>query len=138
MNKLLAFTVPIGLLLVACGPHQPIPKDCVVVTIERDKCPSPPGGIMINRNGHAVTPINYCLPQGEVIIQFTVKPPNGPLGSVTTKPKIEDDPAHDWLNGTNDPDANSFALDATGAPPGEYDYYVYFADGYCIDPRITI
>jgi len=133
MNKLLAFTVPIGLLLVACGPHEPIPQDCVVVE-PPGMCANAPR-ITINHNTHVVAPPNYCADPGEDI-EVRVVPANGDVGTVTTKPK-SDDPDHAWLNGTNDPGANGFILHATDVP-GSYDYYVIFADDYCIDPRITI
>jgi len=131
MNKLLALTVPIGLLLVACGPHQPIPQDCVAV--------DPPGmcsnaqAITINYNSHVVAPPNYCADPNEDI-EVRVVPRNGGVGTVTTEPK----PGHPgWLAGTNDPDRNGFVLHATDEE-GEHDYNVIFSDGCIIDPKITI
>jgi hypothetical protein len=133
MNKLLAFTVPIGLLLVACGPQQPMPKNCVAVD-PPGMCANAPG-ITINYRTHVVAPPNYCADPGEDIeVSVVPVPRNGDVGTVTTEPKR----GHPrWLAGTNDPDPNGFVLEATD-DEGDYYYNVIFSDGCIIDPKITI
>jgi hypothetical protein len=134
MNKKLFFTVPISLILVACGGQNgPVPKDCVVVDIP-GQCANAPA-ITINREAHTARPPNYCAKPGEDI-KVRVTSANGPVGTVVTKPKI-DIPKNAWLNGTNDPDPNGFVLTAS-ATKDKYYYKVEFKDGYCIDPRISV
>jgi hypothetical protein len=44
-----------------------------------------------------------------------------------------------WLIGKNDPDSGGFELKIPeDAADGDYDYMILFADGSCIDPRITL
>ncbi len=135
MNKLLAFTVPIGLLLVACAGQKPtVARECRVISIPAD-CRSM-ATYTINTMGHTVTPPHYCAPPGDITIN--IQPPNSAVGSVITKPKNPELPNVDWLNGTNAPDGSILVLSPGAAPDDEYSYFVYFADGYCIDPKITI
>jgi hypothetical protein len=136
MNKKLAFAMPLSLALIACTAQEiPTPKTCVAPKIpwrcvETNK-------ININTNSHNVSPRHICPKTGENI-EVKVTPANGDVGSVVTSPKI-DDPEHDWLNGTNDPDANGFTLSPPeGSPKGNYDFKVTFSDDYCIDPRISL
>ena len=135
MNKLLAFTVPIGLLLVACGGQKPPePGECKVISIPA-RCVSM-ATYTISTMGHTVTPPHYCAPPGDITIN--IQPPHSDAGSVITKPKNPALPNVDWLNGTNAPDGSILVLKPGDAPNGGYNYFVYFADGSCIDPKITI
>ena len=136
MNKKLAFAMPLSLVLIACGgPKDVTPKGCVASVVPW-RCVET-AKININTNSQKVSPRHICPESGEDI-EVKVTPANGDVGSVVTSPKSSDS-EHDWLNGTNDPDVNGFTLSPPeGSPKGDYDYKVTFADGYCIDPRISL
>ncbi len=133
MNKLFVFAIPISLILGACEEQWvPVLEDCEVVVIPADCNPNPPA-VTLNSNGHTAAPPNYCATRGKPVV-FRVVPPDGDTDTVRIIPKDETDV---WLNGRNDPDANGFELTAPDTPD-DYDYYVAFKDGYCIDPRISV
>ena len=133
MNKIFVFTVPISLILVACGERwDPVLEDCEVVEIPSECNPDPPA-VTLNVTGHTAAPPNYCVNVGETAA-FRVVPPDGDTDTVRTIPKDEGDV---WLNGRNDPDPNGFELTAPDVK-GDYEYYVAFKDGHCIDPRIVV
>ena len=136
MNEKLIITMATSLVLIACaGQKEFTPEGCEIIEIPA--CVNQ-AFININAQGHVVAPPHIC-PDPVQDIEVRVTPPNGDVGSVVTSPKNLDDPAHDWLNGTNDPDPSRFTLSPPkGTPSGSYDYKVTFADGYCIDPRITL
>ena len=136
MNMKLAFALPLSLALIACeGQESSTSKGCVVVDIPW-KCVET-AKININTISQKVSPRHICPESGEDI-EITVTPAGGDVGSVVTSPKSSDS-EHDWLNGTNDPDADGFTLSPPeGSPKGDYDYKVTFSDGYCIDPRISL
>ena len=136
MNKKLIFTMATSLVLIACGGQKEFtPEGCEIIDIPA--CVNQ-AFITINTKSHKVAPPHIC-PDPVQDIEVRVVPRNGEVGSVVTSPKKLNDPDHDWLNGTNDPDADNFTLSPPdGTPEGYYDYKVTFADGYCIDPRISL
>ena len=132
MNKIFVFTVPISLILVACGQQMGSGTQvCDVVEIK--PCTGNPPVVTINTIPKKVAPAKFCVgPNGTV--KFRVKPTGGAVGTVATIPKVV---TNFWLIGTNDPDADGFTLTAPDAV-GEYGYYVAFKDGHCIDPMIKV
>lgn len=136
MNKKLMFTMTTSLVLIACGGVKDVtPKVCVVEVIPW-RCVET-AKININTISQKVSPRHICPEAGEDI-EVKVTPHNGDVRSVATSPKLSDS-EHDWLNGTNDPDAGGFTLSPPDdSPKGNYDYNVTFADGHCIDPRISL
>jgi hypothetical protein len=132
MNKTFVFTVPISLILVACGGLTDSDANvCEGVVMER--CTGLPPVVTINTYGKAVGPPQVCVVPGGTVT-FKVTPVNGGVRTVATIPKI---PTHFWLIGMNDPDPNGFELTAPDTE-GEYNYTVVFADGHCIDPMIKV
>ena len=136
MNKKLVFTMVTSLVLIACGEQKKFtPEGCEIIDIPA--CVNQ-ASITISTKGHIVAPPHIC-PSPVQDIEVNVTPPNGKVGSVVTSPKKLEDPEHDWLNGTNDLNADGFTLSPPkGSPKGDYDYKVTFSDGYCIDPRISL
>lgn len=78
--------------------------------------------ITINNNSHSVSPPNICVSPGEAI-EVNVTPD----GTASIEGK-----SGGWPNGSG----SSFTITAPG--PGDYDYNVYFDDGTCLDPRISV
>jgi len=136
MNKKLAFAMPLSIALIACaGQDSTTSKDCIAVAIPW-RCVET-AKININTKSRKVSPRHICPKPGEEIV-VNVTPAGKDVGSVATSPKISDTEL-DWLNGTNDPDADEFTLSPPeGSPKGNYDYKVTFSDGYCLDPRISL
>ncbi len=133
MNKLFVFAIPISLILGACEEQWvPALEDCEVVAIPSKCNPNPPA-VTLNLMTHNAAPPNFCVKHGEAAV-FRVVPPKGDTDTVRIIPKDETDV---WPNGRNDPDANGFALTAPDKT-GEYEYYVAFKDGHCIDPMIKV
>jgi hypothetical protein len=84
--------------------------------------------ITINNEAHTYKPDNLCVTAGDVIrVNVT------PSGTATIRSK-----SGDWPNGSNGSE-RSFTITA---PPvtaeTSYDYNVFFSDGSCKDPRITV
>ncbi|MDX1482467.1 MAG: hypothetical protein R3315_12365 [Woeseiaceae bacterium] len=125
----------VAVSLPACAPQNPAiaDYDCEIVSIPA--CTGNPQSITINTNPNnkVVAPPNYCAGPNETIT-FKVTPTNSAKRSVAVVPKS---PGDIWMIGTNDPNANEFSIE-TPASEGEYGYTVIFADGTCIDPRITV
>ena len=120
-------------LIQACAPQNSAIAnyDCEIVSIP--VCTGSPPSITINVQAKTIAPRNYCAPPNSVV-RFDVRPINSPLRSTAVVPK---NPGDTWMIGTNDPDANEFTVE-TPATLDEYGYTVIFADGTCIDPRITV
>ncbi len=73
----------------------------------------------------------------DTTIAVSVHPRQPETGTVKTVPK---NPAHTWLNASNDTDPTSFTIDVpqdvdTGA---DYDYTIIRSNGVCLDPRIRV
>ena len=83
----------------------------------------PGSGITINNQSRSVAPPNICVSPGQSISVTAV-----PDGGASIQGK-----GGGWPNGSG----SSFTLTAPNAP-GEYDYNVFFSDGTCLDPRITV
>ena len=134
-KKSLTAATAIGIagLLQACAPQQIATMDYECEIVQIPACTGNPPSININVNSKNIAPPNYCAGPGETIT-FKVTPNNAPIRSVAVVPK---DPADIWMIGTNDPDANEFTV-VTPSSSDEYGYTVIFANGDCIDPRITV
>ena len=124
-------TVIISLFLMACGQQNMMTQQCDIVDIK--PCTGNPPAINLNVNGQTVAPPHFCVGPGDTVT-FKVTPQNGGTKTVATIPK---DPTQFWLIGTNSPDQNEFELTAP-TTKGDYNYYVVFKDGHCIDPRISV
>ena len=132
MNKNFVFAVPISLMLVACGQQMGSGTNvCDVVEIK--PCTGDPPVVTINTIPKKMAPAKVCVSRNGTV-KFRVKPTGGAVGTVATIPKVA---TNFWLIGTNDPDPNGFELTAPDTE-GEYDYYVAFKDGHCIDPMIKV
>ena len=132
MKKMFVITLPIALLLASCVVPPVVPQQCV--KLDPVAC-APAAKITVTLANHGINPRNYCATAGQPI-PVDVAPPNGQPGTVRFIPK---NAANGWLQGVNSPNASGFVITPpNGTPPGEYEYYVVFSDGYCIDPRITI
>ncbi len=81
------------------------------------------GRITINTNSYNISPPNLCASPGETIVVNVT--PAGTEASVYGK-------NGGWPSGSG----ASFTI--TAPDDGEYNYNVSFADGTCIDPRITV
>lgn len=119
--------------LPACAPQNPAIADYDCEIVEIPVCTGSPPAITINVQAKTIAPRNYCAPPNSVV-KFQVRPINSPLRSAAVVPKH---PGDTWMIGTNDPNANEFTVE-TPATLAEYGYTVIFADGTCIDPRITV
>jgi hypothetical protein len=131
MYKKFIFMLPISLILVGCAQQGSVANGCDVVVIE--PCTGNPPAVTLNTNGQTVAPPHFCVKAGATVT-FNVTPENGGVRTVATIPK---NPTDFWLIGTNDPNQNGFELTAPDST-GDYDYFVVFKDGHCIDPRISV
>lgn len=121
MKKTILLAAPLGLVLFY-GTSRVTAQDpeCESMTI-----PVCQDGrqITINNNGKMVAPPNLCVDPGETI---TVNvSPEGTSASIEGK-------EGGWPSGSG----TSFELVAPES--GTYDYNVYFSDGSCLDPRISV
>lgn len=134
-KKSLTAATAIGIagLLQACAPQQIATMDYECEIVQIPACTGNPQSINVNINSKNIAPPNYCAGPDETIT-FKVTPATTPIRTVAVIPK---DPGNIWMIGTNDPDATEFTI-KTPPAPGEYGYTVIFADGDCIDPRITV
>jgi hypothetical protein len=121
MNKKFLIAIPLC-LLGFYGTSQVTAQDpeCEVVSVP----PTCQGAsrININTNSRNISPRNICVSPGQTF-DVNVRP----TGSVTIRGKDGG-----W------PDASGASFSLTAPASGEYDYNVYFEDGTCIDPRITV
>ena len=122
MKKTILLAAPLGLILfygtsqvTAQDPPECEPMDIPVCQNARV--------ITINNNGKSVAPRNLCIDPGETITVNVV-----PEGSASIEGK-----SGGWPTGSG----SSFTLVAP-EESGEYDYNVYFSDGSCLDPRISV
>jgi hypothetical protein len=121
MNKAILLAAPLGLVLF---------YGTTLVTAQEQECrtmsiPACQDGtrININNNGNALAPPNLCVDPGETIEVNVV-----PEGSASIEGKDGG-----WPSGSG----SSFTLVAP-EESGDYDYNVYFSDGSCLDPRISV
>lgn len=139
MNIKILLAIPICVLAVACAPQPPTKGECSVVNVP-DVCTgsasNPKLGITLIRNGIRVGPPNLCA-GADSTITVSVHPNQTETGTVKTVPK---DPAHTWLNATNDPDSNSFTIKVPADidTDADYDYTIVRSNGVCLDPRIRV
>ena len=120
MNKKLLLAAPLCLLAFHGTSQVTAQGNCV--TQEIPAACSGGGRITINNNTQNVSPPNLCASPGETI-QVNVVPD----GSASISGK-----SSGWPSGSG----SSFTITAPSA--GSYDYNVYFEDGSCLDPRISI
>lgn len=120
MNKKILIAIPVCLIGFHGTSQVTAQGDCVEVPVP----PACQGGgrITINTTSNNISPPNLCASPGESIDVNVV-----PGGSVTITGKDGG-----WPNGSG----SSFTLVAPDA--GAYDYNVYFEDGSCVDPRISV
>ncbi len=120
MNKKVLIAIPLCLIGIHQTSQLTAQDECVEV-------PVPPvcqGGsrITINTNTNNIAPPNLCASPGDSISVNVV-----PRGSVTIDGKDGG-----WPNGLG----SSFTI--TAPATGTYNYNVYFEDGSCVDPRISV
>ena len=119
MNKKLLVSLPLSILLIQGTPD-------VTAQIECERIDVPPvcqavSRITINNETYNIAPLNICaVPGAEIEVNVV------PHGSARIEGK------EGWPSGAGE----SFSITAPEA--GEYDYNVYFEDGRCIDPRVTV
>ena len=123
MNKKLLVLAPLALF----GLNEPAEvgaqADCATVNV-------PPvcqrgSQVTINTQTSNVSPPNVCASPGSSV-SFNVVP----TGTAVVVSKN----GTSWLSGSG----NAFAINVPGDAAGSYDYAVFFEDGSCIDPRISI
>jgi hypothetical protein len=121
MNKKAFFAVPLCLIALHGTSQVTAQDNCVAMDV-------PPvcqggGRININNNSHNISPRNLCASPGETIeVNVT---PAGTEASIFGK-------SGGWPNGSG----GSFTI--TAPAENDYEYNVSFADGTCIDPRISV
>ena len=123
MNKKYWLLAP-ALTLMAQSASQVNAQDpCVVQEVP----PVCQGGrrLTINVNSMRVSPPNLCARPGSSIDVNVV-----PNSFVSIQPKGD----RDWPRQSG----SSFTLNVPEDASGAYDYNVYFEDGSCIDPRISV
>ena len=99
---------------------------CTVVEVPPD-CLSAPR-ISINVDSKNISPRNICGSPGQSIpVSFR---PENTENTVRIEPKTD----NDWLRG----EGSRFSIDIPASANGEFEYNVYFEDGSCIDPRISV
>ena len=121
MNKKLLLAAPLCLLVFQGTSQVTAQGNCVTQTIPA-AC-SGGGRITINNSTKNVSPPNLCASAGETIQVNVV--PNG-TARIAGK-------NGGWPSGGPD---SSFSITVQGS--GTYDYNVYFEDGSCLDPRISV
>ena len=88
-------------------------------------CQAAPG-LTLTQNSVNVSPPNICASAGQSIpVQVQ---PRGATARVVSKSGAP------WLSG----EGGNFTIDIPPGTTGEFDYAVYFSDGSCIDPRISV
>ena len=121
MKKTILLAAPLALVLFYGTPH---------VTAQQPECktmsvPTCQDGtrITINNNSNTVAPPNLCVDPGETITVSVS--PEGSSARIEGK-------SGGWPSGSG----STFTLVAPES--GTYDYNVYFSDGSCLDPRISV
>ena len=121
MNKKVFVAIPLC-LIVLHGTSQVTAQDNCEPMGALPACQGG-GQININNNSHNISPRNLCAAPGESI--EVIVTPAGSSASIYGK-------SGGWPSGSG----TSFTITAPGE--GAYDYNVTFADGTCIDPRISV
>lgn len=119
MNKKLLVSLPLTVLLIQGAPDVTAQDECERIDV-------PPvcqdaRRITINNQTYRIAPLNICAAAGDEIEVNVV-----PEGSARIEGKTG------WPSGSGE----RFFI--TAPETGEYDYNVYFEDGSCIDPRVTV
>jgi hypothetical protein len=120
MNKKIFLALPLCILAFQGTSEVTAQSNCVQQTIPA-AC-SGGGRITINNNTNSVSPPNLCASPGQTIDVNVV-----PGGSASIAGKDGG-----WPSGSG----SSFSITAPSS--GNYDYNVYFDDGSCLDPRISV
>ncbi len=121
MNKKLLVSLPLSVLLLQGAPTVTAQGECELMEVP-PVCQAAPQ-ITINVNARTIAPPNICVDPGqEIPVQVT------PAGSSV---RLEGKNG-DW------PSASGEDIVLTAPDEGEHDYNVYFEDGSCIDPRVTV
>jgi hypothetical protein len=118
--------IGIPLLMVALNePAQVIAQEQCVVQEPPPVCQGA-RQININVNSQQISPRNVCTEPGmSIAVKVT------PQGSTA---RIDSKNGTPWLSG----EGESFSIDVPEDASGAFDYNVFFPDGSCIDPRITV
>ncbi len=124
MNKKLLLIAPV----VVFGLNEPFvveaQTNCVIPSIPAN-CQAAPQ-ITVNRNSMNVSPPNICASPGQTIpVQVR---PMGETAEVVSKGGAG------WLSGNG----GEFEIYVPDDASGDFDYAIYFPDGSCIDPRISV
>ncbi len=121
MNKKTFIALPLCLMALHGTSQVTAQGNCVPMDVP----PTCQGGgtININNNSHNISPRTLCASPGETI--EVIVTPAGTEASIFGK-------SGGWPNGSG----AGFTISAPG--DGDYDYNVSFADGTCIDPRISV
>lgn len=121
MNKKLLVSIPLSVLLFQGTATVTAQDGCEPMDVP-PVCQNA-RKITINVNSKKISPRNICVDPGQEI-PVKVKPRGS---SVTIEGKMGG-----WPSGSG----KKFVLIAPEG--GEYDYNVFFEDGSCIDPRVTV
>lgn len=120
MNKKLLIALPACLLFIEGTPDVTAQGACRPMDVP-PVCQAA-GRITLNNETYNISPPNICASPGQVIDVNVV-----PRGNARIVGK------RGWPVGGG----RSFTITAPESA-GEYDYDVYFDDGSCIDPRVTV
>jgi hypothetical protein len=118
----------IGIPLLMVALHEPVEVVAQAECVMQEPPPVCQNAqrININVNSRNIAPGNICIEPGDSITVNVT--PNG------ASARIESKDGTAWLGGQG----GSFNIQVPEDASGEYDYDVYFPDGSCIDPRITV
>jgi hypothetical protein len=120
MNNKMLLAIPMFLIGLHGAPQASAQSHCVPQFVP-PQC-QPADNLTINTQTRNVAPPNLCAAPGQIITVSVV-----PGGSVAIHGKNSG-----WPNAWG----SSFTM--TAPRSGAYDYNVYFEDGGCIDPKITV
>ncbi len=122
MKKTVMLTAPLMILAYYSSTQVTTAQEPCEIRTPPDNC-QPAQRITINNQSKNVSPPNVCLDAGNTITVNVT-----PSGSASMQGKDGG-----WPSGSG----TSWELHAPETE-GEYDYNVYFEDGSCLDPRITV
>lgn len=122
-NKILWLVPALVVVVATQGPSRVVAQD-ECVTVEIPTACQGGGRLTLNANSLNVSPPNLCATPGSRIEVNVV-----PQGFASIQPKG----GGTWPRGSGE----TFTLDVP-EEPGTYDYAVYFENGSCIDPRISV
>lgn len=120
MNKKPLLLLPVSVLLIQGSPDVTAQDPCEPIDVP-PVCQAGNRITIINNETYGIAPLNICAAPGDDIEVKVV-----PQGSARIEGK------RGWPSGSGE----SFIITAPAA--GEYNYNVYFEDGTCIDPRVTV